>query len=281
MRSTTSLFPGDSGSKHLTIHTAKWVVPVTSPIIENGGIVTSGGRIVQAGRFQDLARSFTGKVNDHGESIIFPALVNTHTHLDLSFLKGCIPARIGFAGWLEKIVSLISDSQNVDKGQEKLSAIHAAINELSSYLSIAVGDIGNTPFAMETSMTTPSHSLYGVFFREIICPGPPDFTEDELEGILCATRQPLPEKQTHFIPIRSAISAHAPYSTGQEAIKLIKKTNSRHGLPFSIHAAESNEEREYMEAGKGQLCDFLSEKRGTDAGPMSPGISSIRLLHKL
>jgi imidazolonepropionase-like amidohydrolase len=71
------------------IHRAKWVVPICAPPVHNGGVLVRSGRVLAAGPFTDIRkRSPAGvKMVDHGRSALLPALVNAHTHLELSWKK--------------------------------------------------------------------------------------------------------------------------------------------------------------------------------------------------
>ena len=85
------------------IHRAEWIVPVCSPPVRNGGVLIHGGRIVAAGPFPAVRRDSPAgaRLADHGQAALFPALVNAHTHLELSPLRGKIPfPQPGFRGWI-------------------------------------------------------------------------------------------------------------------------------------------------------------------------------------
>ena len=66
---------------------AGWVVVSSSWIIRNGYVRTINGRIIETGVFSKKT-SDLNNVHDLGPGIIFPGLINCHTHLELSFLKG-------------------------------------------------------------------------------------------------------------------------------------------------------------------------------------------------
>ena len=75
------------------IHRAAWVVPVSAPPLRNGAVLTHGGLVIAAGPFADVRRDSPAgaRLTDHGQAALFPALVNAHTHLELSALRGKIP----------------------------------------------------------------------------------------------------------------------------------------------------------------------------------------------
>lgn len=259
-------------------HKARWIIPVTSPVIENGAVVICRGRIINFGKATDILRNFSGHVKDHGESVIFPSLINTHTHLELAFLKNKLPQGRGFVEWVRKIVDILSEDMSYENKTFKKEAVYNAVSEQLSNMTEVIGDISNQPLIHEVISENMDWPLAGVCFKEIISPGPPDFTTAGLiKSIQAEERENTPCNPN----IVYGFSAHAPYSVSSEALKIIKDTDRTLGLPFSIHTSESPEEREFMEHGRGPMCDFLSEKRGENAAKQSPGRSSVRFLEDL
>ena len=69
---------------------ARWVLPITSAPIKDGWVETVDGLITAVGASKPAGFSVASGV-DLGESIIMPGVVNAHTHLELSGLRGSIP----------------------------------------------------------------------------------------------------------------------------------------------------------------------------------------------
>ena len=61
---------------------ARIVVPVSQPAIEDGAVFISRGRIAALGRWADLRRKAPAQIQDLGEVVLLPGLVNAHCHLD-------------------------------------------------------------------------------------------------------------------------------------------------------------------------------------------------------
>ena len=82
-------------------------VPVGTYTAET--FLIDNGRVLAAGSYACLRKdlpSGTGIV-DHSRAALFPALVNAHTHLELSAFKGAMVfPRTGFPDWLETLFSL-------------------------------------------------------------------------------------------------------------------------------------------------------------------------------
>ena len=73
---------------------ADWVLPIAGPPIEGGSVTIEDGRIVAVE--STPARGAT----DLGRRVLMPGLVNTHTHLELSYLHGRIPRAACFTDWV-------------------------------------------------------------------------------------------------------------------------------------------------------------------------------------
>ena len=66
---------------------ARWVVPVATPPLEDGTVITEHDRIVWVGpRAHAPAGGRDEALGEH--SIITPGLVNAHTHLELTTMRG-------------------------------------------------------------------------------------------------------------------------------------------------------------------------------------------------
>ena len=66
---------------------AKYVMPNSRTIIENGAVAIQGSKIVDVGPYPTIREQrCTSPIHDLGEAVLIPGLVNAHTHLDLT---GC------------------------------------------------------------------------------------------------------------------------------------------------------------------------------------------------
>ena len=75
-------------------------------LIADGAVRIRGERIAEVGARGDMAPEAGAPVVDLGDSIIFPAFVNAHCHLDYSGLAGELSPGTSFADWLAQIVSI-------------------------------------------------------------------------------------------------------------------------------------------------------------------------------
>ncbi len=88
-----------------TIYSARWVLPVSASPIENGAVAVQGQRIAAVGDRPDIVARFPSfRLEDLGEAVILPGLINTHTHLELTAMRGYLEAEeTDFFAWLKKL----------------------------------------------------------------------------------------------------------------------------------------------------------------------------------
>ncbi len=263
------------------IHLARWIVTPGRPPLENGGVVTFGGKIVAVDRAAVLRSHYHGTVTDHGEAVICPALVNAHCHLELSpldyGLKPTVNSPGSFVRWVNRLIAL---RQEIREDQWS-SAIEDAVFQLIDNGVGVLGDVGNTErvplFVERTESLWP---FLGIFFQEIIAPSeknstqlPPQFYDS----------YPEPQRlSVNAAPaFTRALSAHAPYTVAPSHIIALNRWNLDRGLPFSIHLAESRDETEFLENGSGPLRELMEEKGHWPPDWSIPGKSPVKYLEML
>ncbi|PXF58498.1 MAG: hypothetical protein C4B58_06455 [Deltaproteobacteria bacterium] len=260
------------------LHIARWVVPVSRPPIENGAIATFEGKIVGVGPASELRPSYQAEIKDYGDSILCPALINTHSHLELSPLRWRLSPSGSFVDWVKALI----EARNLIRPEEWEPAISQAIKEMQKNGIIAVGDVGNLDvipiFSSRKDGTWP---FRGVFFQELVCPIP-NGAEEEIPFSHLFVSERVPEPMDILGPsFRYAFSAHAPYSVAPTVLKAIKAWDQSHGMPFPIHVAESEEETEFLQGGQGPLRELLKEKGHWPLNYDLPKASPVRYLETL
>src|SRR5262249_30003843 len=80
--------------------TARWVFPVARPPLEGGTVTVAGDRIAAVEPHGHRPAHV-----DFGDAAILPGLVNAHTHLDLSGMRGLAPPSPDFTGWLRRVIA--------------------------------------------------------------------------------------------------------------------------------------------------------------------------------
>ena len=267
---------------NITHYKARWIYPVDSPPIENGLIAVSQGKIVSLGKERTVQAEIHGKPVDLGEGVIFPALINAHTHLDLSVLNGRLDPGLGFLEWVKRLLAVRESLPNNDR----LSGIAKAIEDVHQSGTIAVGDWTGSS---ETDGFNRINGLVRCAFFEIIGFSEQTFTLPKSfssNSKLLTLNSELPVPDSAVRNPRSAINwlslgAHAPHSTSAQLIKAAKTWTTDHRRPLSIHVAESIEEEEFLFTGQGPWREFLRERGKWPGQWKAPGLTSVGYLDSL
>ena len=218
-----------------TVYRAGWVVKDPRTILENAGILAADGKI----REVPATGAIRGPVTDCGPGILMPALVNAHLHLELSALKGRLPLGKGFAPW---VAALLRERDLL--GTPALTA--AARGAAASLPDLGTGVVGEVSTLGITRDLLSSAGTAGVWFQEFLGAGDPS---------------PVLEKG---FPLSFSAAGHAPHTTAPDLLVSLKHRTRAAGLPFSIHAAESDVETAFIAGTAGKWHDFLAA-RGIDA----------------
>src|SRR5687767_11811004 len=141
-------------------YTAAWVCPIARGPIPNGWFAVAGGRIARVGAPGEPA---PGSARDLGQVAVLPGLVNAHTHLELSWMRGRIPETGDFNQWIRRIIELKLEADQ--HGERVAQATDEAIREAQSFGTALVGDITNT---LATSRALRERGMAGVVFHELL-----------------------------------------------------------------------------------------------------------------
>src|SRR5688572_18174455 len=82
---------------------ASWVLPIASEPIADGWVSVGSGRIQATGAGASPDAVHLGRV------AILPALVNAHTHLEVSYLHGRVPRAERFLDWIRGVMKIRRD----------------------------------------------------------------------------------------------------------------------------------------------------------------------------
>ena len=214
-------------------------------LIVGGAIRVRGERIAGIGSRRDISPEPGEPVVDLGDSIIFPAFINAHCHLDYSGLAGELSPGTSFADWLAQIVSI---KQSLTHDDHETAWLVGADMLLSTGCG-TVANIESVP-GMYASMA-PQTPLQVCPFIELIA----YHSEDETDAIELAQSELVANKP---LALRVGVSPHAPYTMTPEGLNALAMFADEHLLPMSIHLAESNDEWDMFVHGAGPLYETMS-----------------------
>lgn len=226
-------------------YTADYILTSQTEPIKNGSIVVDDkGKIIKiidpqnnSSKDDDFADLSSEKLS----GIICPGFINTHCHLELSHLKGKIPAGEGLIAFIKNV----QQHRKVDES-EVLEAAAKADEEMFQNGIVAVGDISNS--AITASIKTKS-KLYYHNFVEVF-----GFDPKNADAVF---NQAISVRD-QFKPMAATITPHAPYSVSKELFKLIKKEAEENDSILTIHNQESDEENKLYRYKQGSFLEFYN-----------------------
>src|SRR5688572_33274080 len=140
---------------------AAWALPIDQPPIRDAVIEVSDG-IIQS--ISSRSRLPVPESRQLGNVALLPGLVNTHTHLELSWLRGRVPPANRFTDWVTTLVAIRRGTEQAIT-PEIVAPIHDAITELQWTGTVAVGDVTNSLAPVEPMV---QHGVKGVVFHELL-----------------------------------------------------------------------------------------------------------------
>jgi aminodeoxyfutalosine deaminase len=256
----------------MTTYRAAWVCPIVQAPIRDGWVSLDDGRVVAVG--SEGASLPPGGVVDLGRAAILPALVNAHTHLELSWLRGRVPPAVTFTDWIKQLfVTRGGRSERTGDPKVTFAAQHAAY-EARAFGTGAVGDISNSLASVEPIRLS---GLYAVVFHEIL-----GFNLTDGRSVDETRRQREDASTAGGDAVRIAIAPHAPYSVSPELFRAIRAEVDRSAVRItSVHAGESDGEVEFLRDGSGPWPGILEWVGSTRADWVPPGLGPVEYLDSL
>ena len=251
-----------------TIYCARWVVPVTAPAFTDGAVAVDDARIVAVGARAEVCAQFpAAQVTDFGAAAIMPGLVNCHSHLELTVMRGYLEAEeADFFAWLRKLTlarmfRMTADDLRVSATWGAVEAARAGVTALGDAASGAAASIA----------ALKDVGLRGTVYQEVF--GPDARMAREQWAKSREQLETLRGSETALV--RVGVSPHAPYTVSAPLLELITDYALAERLPLMMHAAESEAETLLIQDGRGPFAADYA-RRGIEW--RAPGVSPIQYL---
>lgn len=235
-----------------------------APIEHAALLIDADGRIADLGHDSVVARPADAAVEEFGEAVIIPGLINTHTHLELTGFAGRIHER-EFSSWIKRVRELKATRTSAE-------FLQAARQGLQLCYAAGVTTIADTGDSDSVIQVLAEADGSGVVYLEVFGPDP-----GQAQAILGALRDRVIRAGRWAVErVRVGVSPHAPYTVSAPLLAAVARWSRSEGLPLAVHIAESEAETELLGAGSGPFAEAWRQ-RGVPL-PQSRGITPIEWL---
>ena len=236
-----------------TLYSAGWVLPISSPPIRDGAVAIDGGVITAVGDQAALTRQFPeASRRSFDEAVILPGLINTHSHLELTAMRGFLDHEEGdFFSWLKKLTTARLERMTPD--DLYVSAAWGACEALRAGVT-CVADASDA--AHESMNALRDAGLRGTVYQESFGPDP-KLARENFEKLKAKVAS-LRNLETSLV--RVGVSPHAPYSVCPDQLEMIGEFARAEKLPVMMHAAESIAEAMLLREGQGSFAEGLARR---------------------
>ena len=250
---------------HRTAYTAAWVLPIASPPVEDGVVIVEGERIVYAGANDDPSRLHGARETALGNAALMPGLVNAHTHLELTGMRGMLEG-LDFRDWLRTLTTVRRDLFDAD------SLVDAARHGLAEALRHGITTCADTSDSGAPLQAMHEAGTRGICYLEVFGPDPAG-CQEVLQGLADRARA---HRARDTALVRTGLSPHAPYTVSIALFEGVARLSQDERFGVAIHVAESAAEMDFVRNGAGPFADGL---RGRGIAVQGRAQSPIALLH--
>jgi 5-methylthioadenosine/S-adenosylhomocysteine deaminase len=222
------------------LHNARYVVTCDpqDTVLQNASLVIQDSKIIDLGPAQVVRDRYPlARVIDLTDQLIMPGLINLHTHLPMTLLRG-VAENVDLQGFLELVwaeEARIMDAQGTYVGA-RLGALESLLAGTTTALDMYLHPAANHRGAVEVGLR---HVTGPVFFS---FPGPDNLTWSERMDLARAWPETLREIGGPYVPL--TLTPHAPLTVSPENLREVAKLAVEQGAIITVHASENISENE-------------------------------------
>jgi 5-methylthioadenosine/S-adenosylhomocysteine deaminase len=251
---------------------ARFILPISGPVIENGVVVIAGTQIVFVGTRQDFEKCLETKGNSNalnryelGEAIITPGFINLHTHLDYTALSH-FDNQSGFFDWIGGLVKL-AWRWNQDQWLE------SALMGARAVALAGTTCIVDSSFSGQAAFAAAQYQLRAIVGLELFGLRSDQVNDywklwlDKWEAFFARAQEAQSQrliggrllKAIEEGTITISIAPHAPYTVCPQLWRKAVDWASSKNLPLLVHLSESSNECAWIADKDSRTDKFLAE----------------------
>ncbi len=217
------------------IISAKWIIPsAEDKPLENACLVIEKDKIIDLGSKEKIISKYSNfQIESFERGLIFPGLVNAHTHVPMTILRG-LAEDLALMTWLTQYIFPVEAKLKREwvYWGTKLSLIEMIKSGITLFCDMYLFE----PEVIRATEESGLKALLGEGLFDFPSPG-----YGPLEKGLGLTEDLLKNFQNHP-SIKIAVSPHTLYTCSPETIKKCLKIAEKYSAKFHIHLSENKEE---------------------------------------
>ncbi len=217
------------------IISAKWIIPsAEDKPLENSCLVIEKDKIIDLGSKEKIVSKYPNfRIESFEKGLIFPGLVNAHTHVPMTILRG-LAEDLALMTWLTQYIFPVEAKLKREwvYWGTKLSFIEMIKSGITLFCDMYIFE----PEVIKATEEAGLKALLGEGLFDFPSPG-----YGPLEKGLALTENLLKDFQNHP-RIKIAVSPHTLYTCSPETIKKCLKIAEKYSAKFHIHLSENKEE---------------------------------------
>ena len=237
----------------MKILSADYVLPISSPPIEDGAVVIDADKIVAVGTLDEIRHQYSDAQHENfGEAAILPGFVNCHSHLEITAMRGFLDSvEHDFREWLLKLNT--TRNEKLSDADIEAAAIVGAVEGARAGVT-CFGDVGR--YGKAGLEALKKVGLRGVLFQETEFSPDNKTANDDFERLKDKFLE-IRVQGTGLVEV--GLSPHSPYTVSRRLFEKIAEFAVAEKTKLSIHAAESVEEDGLVRRGEGFFIDVYKK----------------------
>ena len=232
---------------------AQYILPITSEPFQKGAVLVRDNVIRDIGTAEMLKLRYPDEeVVDFGQAAIMPGLVDLHTHLENSVMRGIVHD-VPYTTW---VTSMLEKSAKMDVSDWYDSAILGGLEALSSGIT-CVADITATGAACTA---TQKLGMRSVIYREVgaMDKRRVDYAMRIAENDIMHWREEVDGDR-----ITIGVAPAAMYACHPSMFSKVSEFARRENVPVAMHVAGNREEYNFIKYGSSPFSvHTMDQKRG-------------------
>lgn len=224
-------------------------------VIESGAVAIEGNKIVAVGSAADIAASYPeAQTIDASGRIVLPGLINTHTHVPMTLLRG-IADDLPLTEWLNDVI-FPAEAKFVDEEFVRWGTRLACLEMIRGGITTFAD---NYYFEDAIAEETDACGMRAILGETLIdFPVPDNKTWHEAVAYM----HRFVERWRDHERITPAVAPHAPYTVSGEHLRESHALATQLDVPLMIHLAEDQSEVDTIVAREGMRPVEFAEHIG-------------------